>query len=334
MAVEPRRFGALGPLTDHQLQAAAARFDLGRVHTAEPLTGGLFGKNVALTTDTGPWVLRGDPWPDDRDDQFRRERCFARLIHDHCELTAPWPYLIDPDPSLFGWPYALMPRLAGAPIGKPSSNRDWPALAAGFGRAVADLHRIAFDTPGEWRPDTDRVEPIETSGARYLEARIAWWMFRTAETSEALDPASERMLTDAIEGAALELDLEDDAATYVHHDLNLGNVLASDDGTAIVAVFDLGEGYVADPLEDLPRLLTHLALHHGEPAVNAYLQAYSGASGRTLSRVRLRSYTLFDLLVFWEYGRRPAANWFPEARSFAEWVAPVLARVEDTITAW
>ena len=54
-------YGSLRGLSDAQLQAALDRFGLRRLVSAEPFTVGLFGKNVGLITDTGRWVLRGDP---------------------------------------------------------------------------------------------------------------------------------------------------------------------------------------------------------------------------------------------------------------------------------
>lgn len=80
-------YGRLGELSDEQLQAALDRFGAGWLLAAAALTDGLFGKNVALTTDRGEWVLRGDPWPMHVDDQFRRERLDA--YEDAAAVTVP-----------------------------------------------------------------------------------------------------------------------------------------------------------------------------------------------------------------------------------------------------
>jgi len=47
------------------------------------------------------------PW------QFPKERLIARLLHERTRAPVSWPYLLDPSDDIFGWSYALMPRLPG-----------------------------------------------------------------------------------------------------------------------------------------------------------------------------------------------------------------------------
>ncbi|HYD10403.1 MAG TPA: phosphotransferase [Acidimicrobiales bacterium] len=100
-------YGTLGELSDAQLQAALDRFGLGRLVSAEAFTDGLFGKNVGIVADSGRWVLRGHPWPAHSDEQFRRERFWAASTRAHCDVPVPWPFHIEDDESLLGWPYQL-----------------------------------------------------------------------------------------------------------------------------------------------------------------------------------------------------------------------------------
>ena len=51
----------LGVLDDQQFQAALARWNLGDFVRAGPITGGLLGQNVFVTSTTGNWVWRGVP---------------------------------------------------------------------------------------------------------------------------------------------------------------------------------------------------------------------------------------------------------------------------------
>jgi aminoglycoside phosphotransferase (APT) family kinase protein len=132
----------LGILSGEQLQAALSRFDLGLLLDAQPATAGLFGQNVFLTTTRGEYVLRGKPhylW------QFPKERYFARQIHEHTKVPAPWPYLIDPTTDIFGWSYALMPRLPGLILEDPEeqkrlSEEDSLSIAHALGETLAQLH--------------------------------------------------------------------------------------------------------------------------------------------------------------------------------------------------
>ncbi len=97
----------LGEIPEQRFQSALDRFGLGRLLSAMPVTRGMFGQNVFLTTTTGEFVFRGCPH-DDR--QFLTERWAARAITEQI-WPAPWPYMISDDTDLFGWRWAIMPRL-------------------------------------------------------------------------------------------------------------------------------------------------------------------------------------------------------------------------------
>lgn len=323
-------YGALGAISDGQLQAALDRFDLGRLRLAWPLTDGLFGKNLALDTTSGGWVLRGDPWPADSDAQFRREAYFAGAIAAACPVPAPWPYHVDSDPGLFGWPYALMPRLDSDGVDLTDAGLNWTSVAAGLGRGLAGLHELRFPAPGEWSAEVDGMTPFDGTAGDWLEARVAAWLYWTASTSEPLDPVSLELVLDHLEAARAELATMPPDVTYVHHDYKANNaaLAARPDGQVeVIGIYDLGEGYAGDPLEDLPRALSSLARGHSLAAGAAFLDAYRQASGRALSPDRILAYTAFDLLVLWEFGRRPDRNWFPAETTFATWSRPSLDAV-------
>jgi len=89
----------LGAISDAQFQAVADRLALGRFVDAAPITSGLFGQNVFMTTTTGEYVLRGAPhWvkrlgektyrPNDRV-QFTAEKYFAQQLHEHTKTPVP-----------------------------------------------------------------------------------------------------------------------------------------------------------------------------------------------------------------------------------------------------
>lgn len=89
----------LGMIDDNQFQAALDRFQLGTFVKAEPIPFGLFGQNVFVTSSQGEYVLRGQPhfwW------QFSTEQFYVRLLHERTQVPVPWPYLIDPEPDIFG----------------------------------------------------------------------------------------------------------------------------------------------------------------------------------------------------------------------------------------
>ena len=313
-------YGSLGDLADAELQQALDRFELGRLVAAEAFAEGLFGKNVGITTDSGRWVLRGDPWPANTDEQFRRERFWASSIRERCNVPVPWPFHIEADPSLFGWPYQLTPWMPGW------QSRD-PVSAAALGRAGADLRRVTFTDFGAWSPTLDAIEPFAGSAREWLWIRTQAWIDLCAADAR---PLTARDL--AFVESLVPADLDDVLPTYLHHDLKVGNCVCLDG--EVSGLFDLGEGMTGDPIEDLARATWDLA--RDDPAlVTAFLRAYEDAAGVRVPLDRLWAYVMLDLIVIWQYGTRPAQSWFREpsfeawSTTFASPVARALQKLAD-----
>jgi hypothetical protein len=154
----------LGTISDEQLQAALDRFGLGRLLAAESAEGGLFGQNVLLETTDGRFVFRGAPhWnPAGEDDwQFQKERYFSRLVH---EATGgppvPWPYEVEPGREIFGWGYAIQPRLAGSTLTQPlSKHYSGDEVLEQFVASVVLRQRLCKRRTRE--PRLDRVTPAK-----------------------------------------------------------------------------------------------------------------------------------------------------------------------------
>jgi aminoglycoside phosphotransferase (APT) family kinase protein len=324
-------YGSLGQLSPGQLQAAMDRFGLGRVVRAWPLVEGLFGRNVAVDTTEGAWVLRGATWPPSSDVQLRKEAFFARAIHERCSIPAPWPYLVEGCAGVLPWPYAVMPRLDGRGVDLADPPLERMALAEGLGTGLAELHRVTRPGPGEWRPGADEVVTFEGGAAEWLEARVAAWLL---EIARPLDPADEDLVVGSLESACAELGRRGSETTYVHHDFKPTNVSLSRSSCGeieVVGIFDLNEGYAGDPLEDLPRCLVLLARWHGPAIAERYLAAYQAASGRHIRSELVLAYTVFDLLVLWEFGCRPDRAWFPAGSTFVSWSHSFMGSVRDAL---
>lgn len=160
----------LGMIDDNQFQAALDRFQLGTFVKAEPIPFGLFGQNVFVTSSQGEYVLRGQPhfwW------QFSTEQFYVRLLHERTQVPVPWPYLIDPEPDIFGWSYVLMPRMPGLQVADPGVQsllepEDKREIARALGENLALMHDVTWPFSGRYNASTDRVEPFE------LASELAW----------------------------------------------------------------------------------------------------------------------------------------------------------------
>jgi hypothetical protein len=61
------------------------------------------------------------------------------------------------------------------------------------------------------------------------------------------------------------------------------------------------------------------------------LSAYRRASGRELVAERIVANTVFDLLIVWEFGRRPEQGWFPPESTFGSSSEASLRAVRDAL---
>lgn len=153
----------LGMLADEQFQAALDRFGLGTLVKAEPISFGLFGQNVFVTSTSGEYVLRGDPhfpW------QFPTERFYAQQLHEHTRVPVPWPYLIDPATDIFGWSYVLMPRMPGLQLAdevvrNALSQDEHKAIVRAIGENLAHMQQLTWPHPGRYDAETNTVRPLE-----------------------------------------------------------------------------------------------------------------------------------------------------------------------------
>ncbi len=307
----------LGRLTGAQLQAALDRFDLGELQHAEPIVDGVSGQNVSIRTTRGEWVMRASPW---HSGQFEKERFFARLICERTGLVAPWPYRVEPSDEILGYGYAIMPRLEGIQ-GRADTPEERLARARALGEALAELHGIQWEHCGEYQHPADTIVAQKRPFAQWKLATLQEWIERAQGHSDATSPAdvqwAERIVEENQSGLA-----EPFTPTYVHHDFREANTVAEPDaaGFRISGVFDLTEGYIGHPEEDLVRAVWEYA-KDGEPGCSrAYVEAYRTRAGLAANAgARFAIFMLHDCLVLWEYGQRMGN--FPagvDFRSFAE----------------
>jgi aminoglycoside phosphotransferase (APT) family kinase protein len=311
----------LGPLSRDQLQAALDRFDLGALVDVRPTTSGLFGQNVFVTATSGEWVLRGAPhWPW----QFAKERFFADQLRRHTRAPVPWPYLVCESRELFGWSYALMPRLPGTP---PSELRnrlepdDVREIARVLGAGLAELQRLGAASPGEYDPERGEIRPSDLPFSDQVAATLDDWRAKLLAIPGALDARDLALIDEVAERAQGAL-AEPLRPCFVHLDYAQGNVVVErgPDGWRLGGVFDLMTCAFADGEQDLPRMTASLASSDRE-AARRFIAAYCERGGRRElrpgHRERFRLYMLMDRLILWEYGRRNRV-WFSDDASFRD----------------
>lgn len=332
----------LGVLSGEQLQAAVSRFDVGELVAAEAPVGGLFGQNVFLTTTAGEFVLRGAPHlmrglragftparapADPNLWQFSTEQYFARAIHEQTSVGAPWPYLIEPSHDIFGWPFAVMPRLPGANLADRAVRAaltpdDLVEIARAMGATLASMQTAGWPVTGEYDPASNSLAAFEHGFAAWVEAYIDMLIKRCRLASDRTTDADvEWCKSIVIEGAeALRMPFQ---PTFVHEDYQEGNlaVKRGSNGWEVSGVFDLMTAYVGDGEVDLSRSIAAYTDQREPGLRQAFLEGYRERRPlRPGFGERFPVYMLLDRLHIWEYGQRNSL-WFegvPNLRSYAE----------------
>ena len=321
----------LGEISDDQLQRALDCFGLGELVAARPAPGGLFGQNIMVESTAGAFVLRGDPHADW---QLPKERFFSKLVHEHGDAPIPWPYRIEESTDIFGWPFAVVPAVAGASGeqafgGHHRAARD-AAFARAAGLALANLHQTRTPTTGVYDLESDALVPHPGSYADYIRATIGTLIERSQAASDATTAADIDWVASILEAASAAMSQPFEPAV-VHLDYAPGNILGEQAGAEwrITGIVDWMTAEAGDPEADLSRFL---ALSLGRPdATRTFLDAYRSVQPlREGFEGRFPVYMLLDRLWLWEYGQRNG-TWFEPGTTLRDFAEPFLGIASHSV---
>jgi aminoglycoside phosphotransferase (APT) family kinase protein len=279
----------LGLISDEQFQAALDRFNLGRFVRAQPIPFGQFGQNVFVSSTEGEYVLRGDPhfwW------QFPTEQFYTRLLHERTHVPVPWPYLIDVSTEIFGWSYALMPRMPGLQLADPQVKTQLePEASIGIARALGEnlahmqqatwpfsgrydastgsiqpfdlAHEIAWPFPVNSDPQLASIPPTTISYGERVQACLRHNIARAREHNEDATTLDDIAWVEGVIAAAQDALAEPFEPCFVMEDYKEGNLVVQNNaGWRVSGVFDLMGGYFAmvklTSRAPLPNILTKI----------------------------------------------------------------------------
>ncbi|MFV2120700.1 phosphotransferase family protein [Streptomyces sp. Act-28] len=262
---------------------------------ARLIEGGRSNLTYAVTDGTRRWVVRRPPLGHvlATAHDMRREHRVLSALHP-TSVPVPGPVLLCEDESVLGAPFYVMDFVPGTPY---RTAEQLAPLGAGRTRAavlglvdtLVELH--AVDPEGVGLGDFGRPDG-------FLDRQLRRWGKQLAASRGRELAGIDELHT------ALGRDLPaSPAATVVHGDFRLDNVLVGDDDR-ITAVLDWEMSTLGDPLTDLGLLVMYstpldvpgsvigtTATAAGHPAAGELVERYAARSGRDVSR--LAWYTAF-----------------------------------------
>jgi aminoglycoside phosphotransferase (APT) family kinase protein len=260
--------------------------------------------------------------------QLTKERRVAAFLNERSSLPVPWPYQVCEDADIFGWTFAVMPRLpgaSGAELWQSSDEDGRLEIAAAAGDALAMLHEAEADLFGPYDAQLDDFIALDDFPDWALH-RLEHWR-SACRAVNALATEAELYIDDLIEKHSPAL-REPFTPVLVHHDFKPGNLNFDPDTLEPEGVFDLMEAYIADPEEDVVRMLWSV---DNDEQRKAFVDAYTADQAfRPGAADRLTLYALSDWLVVWEYGHR-MASWF-EDTTFMERVQPIIKNARAVVS--
>ncbi len=296
----------LGEISGAQFHKALNKLGLGDFIRAERVKGGVGGQNVFLSSTQGDFVFRGNPY---HREQLDAERFSVGYLRLHTNLSTAYPYKIDRDTDLFGYPYAIMPRLKGIAFdgSKERSTVTYDErlqICRAMADILAEIHNV-IPEPNEIQHAPEPLRFTHANAASYAEDMIS----RLAETLRDLPDASDDDLlyvNNIIEKSKGALSAPF-ITCFVVGDFKEDNVLFSHDGGEwkVCAMFDFALSRFGDGEEDLPRLCAMYINESNDAALaREFIARYvKHRIPREGFSERLKLYILRERLELWSWAK-------------------------------
>ncbi|HSL41930.1 MAG TPA: phosphotransferase [Anaerolineales bacterium] len=297
----------LGRISPEQFQAALDCFGLGEFIKAEPVSFGLFGQNVFVTSTQGEFVLRGCPhypW------QFPTEQFIANLLHEQTQVPVPYPYLLEPSDDIFGWSFVIMPRLPGLQLQDKAvvsqlTGGDRLAVVRALAGMLVEVQTLTWEHAGKYDTERTEVQPFEKHYREWIIDNIREKLSaaRTYNDHTTLSDVSwvEHVLASVEPVIQLPY-----IPCIVLGDYGEHNTLAMNTNGEwrISAVFDLMTAHFGDGQADLSIPVTTY-LNENESLADAFVAEYLRWKPMQSGFVEHQRLYMLDLtLSFWRYWQR------------------------------
>jgi len=321
--------GSLGEISGEQFDKALQKLNLGNLIKVEKVQAGVVGQNVFLTSAKGEYVFRGRPF---YEEQLAVEKFIVESLREHTNINVAYPYLIDNSTDIFGFQYAVMPRLPGIQIANGGeiiaelTKENRLSAARAMAAALAEMHKLTFELvkhkkgaavftpPNMLQEHTGHVELI----TRRLKETIAGLPGVSAVTDD-----DKIYMGDIIEKniGALAFFYE---PGFIMGDFKEDNVVFSnDDGVwKVCGVFDFAMSHFGNSECDIARIYAmyiDAGVEYAKEFISEYAKLNPPKEG---FYKRLKIYSLAERLGIWWWAKSQNRTLWDDDIPLREWLAP------------
>ena len=162
----------LGNIHHNQLQAMLNRFNLGTLVASRKTELGAMGQTMFVSSTKGDFILKGNPL---YHGQLEEEQFFIENIEKRTNVPVPTPYFIDDSVDIFGWSYAVMPRLLGDHVDSERlkntlTTKNKLQIAESIVSTLSAFHNWKVADFGELHTETMEIIPFNPT---YID-----WLFQ------------------------------------------------------------------------------------------------------------------------------------------------------------
>jgi aminoglycoside phosphotransferase (APT) family kinase protein len=255
-------------------------------------------------------------------------------MYERTRVPVPYPYLLEPATDIFGWSFAIMPRLAGVSVMDEAvaaelTEVDKVAIAQAMARMLVEMQALTWECAGKYDPEAGGVRPFEGGYRAWVVERIRTKLARSLGHNDHTTESDVRWIESVVAGAASALE-SPFQPSVVHADFGENNVVLKRTGNdwRVSGVFDWMTVYVGDGAADLS-VSVMMYLNRDVALADWFVQTYLEHRPAPPGFVELqRLYALSLMLSMWEYWQREKGR-VPEDEtgelSFEQWARPLVA---------
>lgn len=321
----------LGEISDEQFQKALDTFDLGVFSRAEPISQGLFGQNIYVSSDKGDFVLRGKPH---YDWQFKNEKLFVDLLHENTNVPVPYPYMLSTTKDIFGWEFIIMPRMPGKNLSDSLSeeylNEDQRIqIAEAQGEILREAQKLTYTECGRYNLTSNAINAYEENWFDYYATQILDYLRKAADYNSNT-PSQDILWVEEIIFKARG-SMETFKPTFYMQDFKPGNMVVEEKNGKyrVSGLFDFMEASFGHPEADLSRMFSvYIEKNRYDLAyifVNSYLSKNVDLEKFV---IRFPLFMLHDRAIIWEYRQRKPRDWknvfWNDDYTFRQWFSNYL----------